>query len=127
MARHMAILLLATFALSVIGSRTVNAEIDETDRILEAAGPQIIELNRCYEREATDNRCKPSGDTVESVFKSCSLDEISLSWAFRKAAPKLTTTAVERLLSSLRDRASTKIESRLAKRRENPRPCVHLL
>ena len=47
MARHIGILLLATFAMIGVGF-TANAEVDETDRILDATGPQLVALNRCY-------------------------------------------------------------------------------
>jgi hypothetical protein len=124
MARHIGILLLATFAVIGVGF-TANAEVDETDRILEATGPQLVALNLCYTNNVIfGSWCTPVSDIIVSVFKACSPDEDRLRIALQKAAPSLAKPALERVLSELRERARAKMDKQLWKNRESfPRAC----
>ena len=125
---------LATFVVSIIGcSFMANAEIDESDRILEAAGPQLLNLNRCYELKLSlysESPCKALSlnEAVDTVFKSCRLEQNMLEMASRIATPRLKNPALDRLLSEVYGRARDKIEMHIRKTRregeDHPPVCL---
>jgi hypothetical protein len=129
MARHIGILALTAFTVGLIScSFKANAEVEETDRILEAIGPKIVELRKCYVEETfiLDDDCKPESDVVRVALDFCHIshDHI-LRTAIHEVAPSMKKSAVDRLLSDLRDRARVRMESQIAQNREQrPTPCL---
>jgi len=130
MARHIGMLALTAFAVGLIScSFKANAEIEETDRILEAIGPKIVELRKCYvdETSVLDNACTPESDVVRVVLDLChnmSRDHI-LRTAISEVAPSMGKSTVDRLLSDLRDSARVRMESQIAENRnKRPTPCL---
>ena len=109
MTRQVRLMPLAVIILGLIGSGFMSkAQIDENDRILETAGPQVLTLRQCYKDNThfLSNSCaQVMRDPIESVFEACSYEENKLAIVIKNASPSIEKRSIARILSELRTHA----------------------
>jgi hypothetical protein len=120
---------LAAAVLGLVGSGFMSkGQIDENDRILETAGPQILQLRQCYKNNNTrflSNTCAHvMRDPIESVFEACSFEENKLAMILQDASPSIGKQSVARILLELRSHARVGMERQILQNQERAQVCL---